>query len=72
MQSIIDQNVVMWLCITVYSQMKAKSLINSIRLGHPEAMSQLFKILPVMGIKDYLQLITQYVINSALRPETNT
>jgi len=34
--------------------MKEKSLINSIRLGNPEAMSQLFKIFPVMVIKDYL------------------
>jgi hypothetical protein len=64
MRSVIDRNIVMRR-MTVYSQMKAKSLINSISLGHLETMSQLFKIFPVMGIKDYLQLITQYVINSA-------
>jgi hypothetical protein len=34
--------------------MKAISLIKPIRLGHPEAMSHLFRIFPVMGIQDYL------------------
>jgi hypothetical protein len=34
-----DQNIVMW-HMTVYSQIKAISMINSIRLGHPEAISQ--------------------------------